>query len=98
MSFSDKIKLALVGVGSNKFRSFLTLLGIIIGVGSVILMVSLGAGTRAVVSGQFSSLTTQQVYLTGNWNLPYSVRGELAQEDEIYLEGAISGDVEITPF
>jgi putative ABC transport system permease protein len=61
-------------------------------------MVSLGSGTRAVVSGQFSSLTTQQVYLTGNWNLPYSVRGELAQEDEIYLEGAISGDVEITPF
>jgi putative ABC transport system permease protein len=98
MNFLDKIKLALTGVGSNKFRSFLTLLGIIIGVGSVILMVSLGSGTRAVVSGQFESISTRQVYLSTNWNLSYSSRGHLTKDDETYLENASAGDVKVTPF
>lgn len=98
MSFYDKIKLALTGVGSNKFRSFLTLLGIIIGVSSVILMVSLGSGTRAVVSGQFESISTRQVYLSSNWNLSYSSRGHLSKNDENYLENASSGNINITPF
>jgi len=98
MSFYDKIKLALTGVGSNKFRSFLTLLGIIIGVSSVILMVSLGSGTRAVVSGQFESISTRQVYLSSNWNLSYSSRGHLSKNDEEYLENASTGNINITPF
>ncbi len=98
MNFSDKIKLSLIGVGSNKFRSFLTLLGIIIGVASVIIMVSLGSGTKEVVSGQFKSITTRQIYLSSNWNLSYNIRGKLAQEDEKYLEEATSGNIEVTPF
>ncbi len=98
MSFFDKIKLALTGVSSNKFRSFLTLLGIIIGVSSVILMVSLGSGTRAVVSGQFESVSTRQVYLSTNWNLSYSSRGNLNKDDETYLENASTGDINVTPF
>lgn len=98
MTFFDKIKLALTGVGSNKFRSFLTLLGIIIGVSSVILMVSLGSGTRAVVSGQFESMSTRQVYLSTNWNLSYSTRGKLSKNDESYLENASNGNINITPF
>lgn len=98
MTFFDKIKLALTGVGSNKFRSFLTLLGIIIGVSSVILMVSLGSGTRAVVSGQFESISTRQVYLSTNWNLSYSSRGKLSKNDESYLENASTGNIDITPF
>ena len=40
--FNESIKMALDGMVSNKLRTFLTLLGIIIGVGAVIAMVSLG--------------------------------------------------------
>ena len=40
--FNESIKMALDGMISNKLRTFLTLLGIIIGVGAVIAMVSLG--------------------------------------------------------
>ena len=53
MRWLERIKISLTGVWSNKFRSFLTLLGIIIGVSSVIIMVSLGSGTQKVVGGQF---------------------------------------------
>ena len=41
---NESIKMALQGMVSNKLRTFLTLLGIIIGVGAVIAMVSLGFG------------------------------------------------------
>ena len=44
--FNESIKMALDGMISNKLRTFLTLLGIIIGVGAVIAMVSLGFGVK----------------------------------------------------
>ena len=45
---NESIKMALQGMVSNKLRTFLTLLGIIIGVGAVIAMVSLGFGIGVV--------------------------------------------------
>ena len=45
--FNESIKMALDGMLTNKLRTFLTLLGIIIGVGAVIAMVSLGFGVRS---------------------------------------------------
>ncbi len=98
MTYFDKVKLSLTGVGSNKFRSFLTLLGIIIGVSAVIIMVSLGSGTQQVIGGQFEGLVSQQIYLTGNWNLPYRQRGQLTLEDERYLEESIIGVEDVVPF
>ena len=98
MNILDRIKMAITGVTSNKFRSFLTLLGIIIGVGAVILMVSLGSGTRAVVSGQFSEMQTRQIYLSSNYNLPYSLRGELVLDDENYLKNSSPDINTVTPF
>ena len=44
--FNESIKMALDGMISNKLRTFLTLLGIIIGVGAVIARVSLGFGVK----------------------------------------------------
>lgn len=98
MTYLDRIKLSLTGVGSNKFRSFLTLLGIIIGVSAVIIMVALGSGTQKVVGGQFEGLVSQQIYLTGNYRLPYRQRGQLTLEDEQYLEQSIIGVEDVVPF
>ena len=44
--FNESIKMAIDGMISNKLRTLLTLLGIIIGVGAVIAMVSLGFGVK----------------------------------------------------
>ena len=49
-------KVALTAVRANKLRSFLTMLGIIIGVGAVITMIALGSGAQKAVSDQISSL------------------------------------------
>ena len=54
--FSECVKMALDGMITNKLRTFLTLLGIIIGVGAVIAMVSLGFGVKQQIKDNISSL------------------------------------------
>jgi putative ABC transport system permease protein len=48
--FWTVVRVALRNLGASKMRSFLTILGVIIGVASVIAMLALGAGTRAKVT------------------------------------------------
>src|SRR5436305_13468278 len=49
-------RIALRALGRNKLRSFLTMLGIIIGVGAVIAMVAIGEGAKATIRAQIASL------------------------------------------
>jgi putative ABC transport system permease protein len=52
------LRIALRALRRNKLRSFLTMLGIIIGVGAVIAMVAIGEGAKALVRSQIASLGT----------------------------------------
>jgi len=61
MRISQLFKIALYSVWSNKIRSFLTMLGIIIGISSVIILVGMGAGTEKEISDQISSLGTNLI-------------------------------------
>jgi putative ABC transport system permease protein len=56
MRFSETARLALESLYANKFRSALTMLGMIIGVFSVITLVSLGQGARNYVLKEFQSM------------------------------------------
>ncbi|MGI8907153.1 MAG: ABC transporter permease [Candidatus Sumerlaeaceae bacterium] len=56
MLFWTIVKVALKSIGSNKLRSFLTMLGVIIGVAAVIAMLGLGAGTREKVTESVRSM------------------------------------------
>ncbi len=51
-------RIALRALARNKLRSFLTMLGIIIGVGAVIAMVAIGEGAKATIRSQIASLGT----------------------------------------
>ena len=53
---NESIKMAFDGMVSNKLRTFLTLLGIIIGVGAVIAMVSLGFGVKESIKDNSNAL------------------------------------------
>jgi putative ABC transport system permease protein len=52
------LRIALRALGRNKLRAFLTMLGIIIGVGAVIAMVAIGEGAKATIRSQIASLGT----------------------------------------
>src|SRR6185436_6359088 len=56
MNLFESIRVALVALRSNKLRSLLTMLGIIIGVGAVIGMLAIGNGLRQFLNKQFGSL------------------------------------------
>lgn len=72
MRLSKLLKMALSSVWSNKMRSFLTMLGIIIGISSVILLVGMGSGTEKQVTDQIENLGTNliTVNITGNRQVP----------------------------
>ena len=61
---NESIKMALEGMISNKLRTFLTLLGIIIGVGAVIAMVSLGFGMKENIKNNISKLGSNLLIIT----------------------------------
>jgi len=56
MLFKESVRIALNALFANKLRSILTMLGIIIGVGAVIAMVSVGMGVREKVTSSIASL------------------------------------------
>ena len=61
MSFWGIIKLAFISLGRNKMRSFLTALGIIIGVTSVVAMVAVGQGAYFSVQENISKMGTNLI-------------------------------------
>lgn len=62
----EYLKMAVDNIKSNKGRSFLTMLGIIIGISSVILIVSIGNGAGKKVNSELEGLAGGQMYLTVN--------------------------------
>mgnify|MGYP001404523117 CR=1 FL=1 len=62
-SIDDLTKSAVRSILKNKSRTFLTSLGIIIGVSSVILLVSIGNGLKSYVAGQFESLGSNLLFV-----------------------------------
>lgn len=58
MNIYQSIKMAFKSIAGNKTRSFLTMLGIIIGVSSVITLVSVGQGTTSSITKQLQGLGT----------------------------------------
>ena len=56
----EYIKMALKNIRSNKGRSFLTMLGIIIGISSVIMIISIGNGVSGSISNQLNSIAGGQ--------------------------------------
>ena len=54
----ENVRVALDGLLANKLRSTLTMLGVIIGVGAVIALMSIGAGAQAAITEQITSIGT----------------------------------------
>ncbi len=59
----ETLKLALQAISRNAMRSFLTVLGIIIGVGAVIAMVTIGNGTTAKVNADLAKLGSNMLFV-----------------------------------
>jgi putative ABC transport system permease protein len=61
--FGEAMKLALQAISRNAMRSFLTVLGIVIGVGAVIAMVTIGNGTTEKVRAELAKLGSNLLFM-----------------------------------
>ncbi len=61
MPWFENVRMAALALWANRLRSLLTMLGLIIGIGSVILIVAIGVGTQKYVKEQFKSFGTNIV-------------------------------------
>lgn len=66
MRFLQIIKIALKNIKSNKLRSLLTMIGIVIGISSVIIMVGIGSGSSKSIVAQVQSLGSNLITLNVN--------------------------------
>lgn len=90
MNFSQSFNMAIKSLMSSKMRSFLTMLGIIIGVASVILLVSLISGMAADMSSSFESMGTNLISVTvrgrgGNIKIDPDEMQLLAEENPDFI-------------
>lgn len=75
------LKIALKAIWTNKSRSFLTMLGVIIGVGSVVMLTSIGNGLQAYVADQFDQLGANTVIIfPGD---PFGEGGGFSRENQV---------------
>lgn len=66
IQFREYIKMALDNIKANKGRSFLTMLGIIIGISSVIMIICIGNGARGNIAGMLDEMAGGQVCIYPN--------------------------------
>jgi putative ABC transport system permease protein len=103
MRFFSTIFVALRALRRNKMRSILTALGIIIGVGAVIAMVSIGNGTQAQVEAQIASLGQNIILVfAGSANQAgartgYGGAGTLTIEDAQAMKSEVRDVVAVSP-
>ena len=95
MLFKECFGMAVNALLANKLRSLLTMLGIIIGVGAVIAMVSIGMGVRTSVADSFASLGSNMlIVMPGSANTG-GVRGKAGSRKAI--ESKIKGIDYVSP-
>src|SRR5512133_2762514 len=63
MQIEENIRVAIYGLRDHKFRSFLTMLGIIFGTASVITMVSIGEGTKKQAIAKYQDLGVSNIII-----------------------------------
>ncbi len=63
MNISNLLIIAIKALGNNKMRAFLTMLGVIIGVASVITMLAIGQGSKASINTQISEMGSNMIMI-----------------------------------
>ena len=97
-NFIEYVKMALKNIKANKGRSFLTMLGIIIGISSVIMVMAVGDGTANAMnaevedlgSGQINVYCSEKASNAGEWITPEDIMA--IRENVVGVDGATPSD------
>lgn len=76
MNLLESIRVALEGIMTSKLRSFLTTLGIVIGIAAVIAVVAIGQGGRAVLMSEMEKIGTNIFAIYVDWRTDKQITGK----------------------
>ena len=91
MNIINLVRIALRALQRNKLRAFLTMLGIIIGVGAVIAMVAIGQGSKKSIQDQISAMGSNMITVRPNSNV--TVGGGETRLDATNLQTLTLNDI-----
>src|SRR5512142_3361808 len=97
MNLGEVIKIAWKSLMSNKLRSVLTMLGVIIGVAAVIIMVAISAGTEASIAERINGLGSNLLFINQNFSRggpnqgPQNQKGGLVYSDVAAIREQVAG-------
>ena len=86
MNTTNLFKIALKAISANKLRSFLTALGIIIGVASVIAMLAIGQGSKRSIRKQISEMGSNMIMIHPGADMRGGVRQDADEMQTLKLE------------
>ena len=86
MNFTNLFRIALRALGNNKMRGFLTMLGIIIGVASVITMLAIGQGSKRSIRAQIAEMGSNMIMIHPGADMRGGVRLDPADMQSLKLE------------
>jgi putative ABC transport system permease protein len=86
MNFLNLLKVALRAVASNKFRSFLSMLGIIIGVAAVIIMMAIGQGSKESIRKNIAQMGTNIIMIRPGTDMRGGVRQDASSMQTLKME------------
>jgi putative ABC transport system permease protein len=90
MNFINLIRIAFKALLRNKLRAFLTMLGIIIGVASVIAMVAIGQGSKQSIQSQLSGMGSNMIVIRPNSNVTGGVRLDATSVQTLTLNDVVA--------
>jgi putative ABC transport system permease protein len=85
MNFTNLFKIAFRAIAANKLRSFLTMLGIIIGVASVITMLAIGQGSKKSIQSQISEMGSNMIMIQPGEDMRGGVRQDASSMETLKL-------------
>ena len=85
MNYSNLMKIALRAIAANKMRSFLTALGIIIGIASVITMLAIGQGTKKSIQSNISEMGSNMIMINPGADMRGGVRQDASSMETLKL-------------
>ncbi len=101
MNITEVLNLSLTAILANKLRSFLTILGIVIGVTSVILLISVVTGLKSFITNEISGLGSNLIFvipgeLGGGRGPGGIVVNKLTLQDSINLKNGLVKDAQVS--
>ena len=86
MNTTNLLKIALRALANNKLRGFLTMLGIIIGVASVITMLAIGQGSKRSIQAQISEMGSNMIMIQPGADMRGGVRQDASAMETLKLQ------------